>query len=65
MRIALSDTRNLAVAGADPAGRRQVLDNYTTGGWEQPFDPKTHLRPLVPLDDITVDLRRRAIGRPG
>ena len=27
-----------------------ILDNYTTGGWEQPFDPKTHLRPLVPLE---------------
>lgn len=48
MRITLADTRNLAVALTLPVADK--FYNYTTGGWEQPFDPTKHLRPLAPLE---------------
>jgi hypothetical protein len=48
MRITLADTRNLAVALTLPAADK--FYNYTTGGWEQPFDQKKHLRALAPLE---------------
>lgn len=48
MRITFADTRKLAIALTLPAADK--FYNYTTGGWEQPFNPAAHLRPLAPLE---------------
>ncbi len=48
MRITMADTRTLAVAIIQPAADK--FYNYTTGGWEQPFNPANHLKPLTPLE---------------
>jgi hypothetical protein len=48
MRITMADTRVLAVAITQPATDK--FYNYVTGGWEQPFNPSAHLRPLTPLE---------------
>ena len=48
MRITMADTRVLAVAITQPANDK--FYNFVTGGWEQPFNPATHLRPLKPLE---------------
>jgi len=48
MRITLADTRQLAVAIIQPAADK--FYNYTTGGWEQPFNAANHLRALAPVE---------------
>jgi hypothetical protein len=48
MRITMADTRTLAVAVIQPAADK--FYNYTTGGWEQPFNAANHLKPLTPLE---------------
>jgi hypothetical protein len=48
MRITMADTRTLAVAIIQPANDK--FYNYTTGGWEQPFNAANHLKPLTPLE---------------
>jgi hypothetical protein len=48
MRITIADTRTLAVAIIQPAVDK--FYNYTTGGWEQPFNAANHLKPLTPLE---------------
>ncbi len=48
MRITMADTRTLAVAIIQPAADK--FYNYTTGGWEQPFNAANHLKALTPLE---------------
>jgi hypothetical protein len=48
MRITIADTRTLAVTVIQPAADK--FYNYTTGGWEQPFNAANHLKPLTPLE---------------
>lgn len=48
MRITMADTRTLAVAIIQPANDK--FYNYTTGGWEQPFNASNHLKMLTPME---------------
>ena len=69
MRITIADTRTLAITIVQPAADK--FYNYATGGWEQPFNPANHLRPLTPLEAspslfsgiITADLGNIMIER--
>jgi len=48
VRITIADTRKLAVCVIQPAADK--FYNWTTTGWEQPFNPATHLVPFVALE---------------
>jgi hypothetical protein len=69
MRITFADSRTLAIALTLPAADK--FYNYTTGGWEQPFNPANHLKPITPLEAspslfanvVTVDVGEVMIQR--
>jgi hypothetical protein len=48
VRITISDTRKLAVCVIQPAADR--FYNWTTTGWENPFNAANHLIPFAPVE---------------
>ena len=67
MRITMADTRTLAVAIIQPAADK--FYNYTTGGWEQPFNAANHLKAADAAGGRAFDLlggpHGRRVGRDG
>lgn len=70
MHITVNDLRTLGVAIARPADDKFL--NWSSGAWESPFAPASHLKMLAPMEPIgstfaavqTADIGPELLARP-